>query len=68
MLKIKDEEIILEKTNLEFENKAVFNQTCIQVDDITHIFYRAINHNDISSKGLAPGTSSGKERMTVVGE
>ena len=38
------------------------------MDDITHMFYRAINHNDISSKGLAPGTSSGKGRTTVVGE
>ena len=51
MLKIKDEGIILEKTNLEFENKAVFNPACIQVDDIIHMFYRAINHNDISSIG-----------------
>ncbi len=51
MLKIKDEGIILEKTNLEFESKAVLNPACIQVDDITHLFYRAINHNDISSIG-----------------
>ena len=51
MLKIKDEGIILEKTNLEFKNKAVLNPACIQVDDITHMFYRAINYNDISSIG-----------------
>ncbi|MFH1827107.1 MAG: pesticidal protein Cry7Aa [bacterium] len=51
MLKINDEGIILEKTNLEFENKAVLNPACIQVDDITHMFYRAVNHNDISSIG-----------------
>jgi predicted GH43/DUF377 family glycosyl hydrolase len=51
MLKIKDEGIILEKTDLEFENKAVFNPACIQVGDITHMFYRAINQNDISSIG-----------------
>ena len=51
MLKIKDEGIILKKTNLEFENKAVLNPACIQVDDITHMFYRAVNHNDISSIG-----------------
>ncbi len=51
MLKIKDEGIILEKTDLEFENKAILNPACIQVDDITHMFYRAINHNDISSIG-----------------
>ena len=51
MLKVKDEGIILEKTNLEFENKAVFNPACIQADGITHMFYRAVNHNDISSIG-----------------
>lgn len=51
MLKIKDEGIILEKTNLKFEDKAVLNPACIQVGDITHMFYRAVDHNDISSIG-----------------
>src|SRR3990167_7369308 len=51
MITVKNEGIILEKTNLEFENKAVLNPACIQVDGITHMFYRAINHNDISSIG-----------------
>jgi len=51
MLKIKDEGIILEKTNLEFENKAVCNPACIQVGEITHMFYRAISYNNISSIG-----------------
>jgi len=51
MLKTKDEGIILEKTNLEFENKAVLNPACIQVGDVTHMFYRAVNQNDISSIG-----------------
>lgn len=51
MITVKDEGIILEKTNLEFENKAVLNPACIQVDDITHMFYRAINQHDISSIG-----------------
>ena len=51
MITVKNEGIILEKTNLEFESKAVFNPACIQTDAITHMFYRAINHNDISSIG-----------------
>jgi beta-1,2-mannobiose phosphorylase / 1,2-beta-oligomannan phosphorylase len=51
MIKITDEGIILEKTNLKFENKAVFNPACIQVDDITHMYYRAVNNNNISSIG-----------------
>ena len=37
MLKIKDEGIVLEKTNLEFENKSVCNPTCIHVGNITHM-------------------------------
>ena len=52
MLKIKDEGIILEKTNLEFENKSVWNPACIEIDGITHMFYRATNLNDISSIGF----------------
>jgi predicted GH43/DUF377 family glycosyl hydrolase len=51
MLKIKDEGIILETTNLEFESKAVLNPACVQVGDVTHMFYRAVNQNDISSIG-----------------
>ncbi len=51
MIKITDEGIILEKTSLEFENKAVFNPACIQVEDITHMYYRAVNENNISSIG-----------------
>jgi hypothetical protein len=37
MLKIKDEGIILEKTNLEFENKAVLNPACLQVDNLNQL-------------------------------
>lgn len=51
MLKIKDEGIILETTNLDFESKAVCNPACIQVGDITHMFYRAVNQQNISSIG-----------------
>jgi len=51
MITVKNEGIILEKTNLEFENKGVLNPACIQVDDITHMFYRASNHNEVSSIG-----------------
>ena len=51
MVKLKDEGIILEKTRLEFESKAVLNPACILVNGITHMFYRAINQNNISSIG-----------------
>jgi len=51
MITVKNEGIILEKTNLEFENKNVLNPACIQTDSITHMFYRASNHNEVSSIG-----------------
>jgi predicted GH43/DUF377 family glycosyl hydrolase len=51
MLNIKNEGIILEKTGLPFENKAVLNPACIKVGNITHMFYRAINEDSISSIG-----------------
>lgn len=51
MLNIKDEGIILEKNDVAFENKAVFNPACIQVDGVTHMFYRALDQNDVSSIG-----------------
>ena len=51
MLKIKDEGIILKKTERAFENKAVLNPACIQVNDVTHMYYRAVDQNDISSIG-----------------
>ncbi len=51
MVAVKNEGIILEKTDLEFENKGVLNPACIHTDGITHMFYRAISNNDISSIG-----------------
>jgi len=51
MLRIKNEGIILEKTGLNFETKGVLNPACIKVDDIVHMFYRAISKDDISSIG-----------------
>ena len=51
MIAIKNEGIILEKTNLEFENKGVLNPACFQAGDLIHMFYRAIGKNNISSIG-----------------
>lgn len=51
MINIKDEGIILEKTNLKFENKAVLNPACIEKDGIIHMFYRAIGQNNVSTIG-----------------
>jgi predicted GH43/DUF377 family glycosyl hydrolase len=51
MIKVKNEGIILEKTDLGFENKAVLNPACIQVKKITHMFYRAVNQHEVSAIG-----------------
>ncbi len=51
MLKIRDEGVILRPSKLSFENKAVFNPACIEADGITHMFYRAVSRQDVSSIG-----------------
>lgn len=51
MLKIQNEGIILEKTELEFENNGVLNPACILVDGIVHMFYRAVSSSNVSSIG-----------------
>jgi len=50
MLTIKNEGIILERTNLPFESEGVLNPGCIEVNGIVHMFYRAVrpgNHSTI---------------------
>ncbi len=51
MVSIKNEGIILEKTDLKFENKGVFNPACVQKDGITHMFYRAVRQGNHSTIG-----------------
>lgn len=43
--------IILEATELPFENQGVFNPGCIEVDGIVHMFYRAVRPGNFSSIG-----------------
>lgn len=51
MLTLRNEGIILKPTKLLFENKAVFNPAIIEANGITHMFYRAVSRQDISSIG-----------------
>ncbi|OGI25778.1 MAG: hypothetical protein A3J76_00960 [Candidatus Moranbacteria bacterium RBG_13_45_13] len=61
MVQIKDEGIILEATNLPFENEAVLNPTCIEANGVTHMFYRAVRKGDfVSSIGYCQIDESGK--------
>jgi len=51
MLKLQFYGKLLEKTGLVFENEGVLNPTCIQEDGLTHMFYRAVSSNNVSSIG-----------------
>ncbi|MFX0138860.1 MAG: winged helix-turn-helix domain-containing protein [Candidatus Hodarchaeota archaeon] len=51
MIKVKKEGIILESTELEFENQAVLNPTILQQGNILHLFYRAVRSGNYSSIG-----------------
>jgi beta-1,2-mannobiose phosphorylase / 1,2-beta-oligomannan phosphorylase len=51
MIVVKKEGIILEKTELEFENEGVLNPAVIRQGDSVHILYRAVQTGNYSSIG-----------------
>ncbi|MFX1478172.1 MAG: winged helix-turn-helix domain-containing protein [Promethearchaeota archaeon] len=51
MVNIRREGVLLEATDLEFENQAVLNPTIFQEGDILHLFYRAVKQGNYSSIG-----------------
>lgn len=51
MIKVKKEGIILEKTDLEFENQGVLNPATIREGDSVHLFYRAVRKGNFSTIG-----------------
>jgi beta-1,2-mannobiose phosphorylase / 1,2-beta-oligomannan phosphorylase len=51
MIDVKKEGIILEKTDLEFENGGVLNPAVIREGDNVHLFYRAVQKGNHSSIG-----------------
>lgn len=51
MISVKDEGIILQKTQSNFEKKAVLNPACLKKGKTVHMFYRAIDLQDVSSIG-----------------
>jgi beta-1,2-mannobiose phosphorylase / 1,2-beta-oligomannan phosphorylase len=48
---VKKEGIVLEKTNLGFENEGVLNPAVIQVGEVIHLFYRAVSKRNYSTIG-----------------
>jgi predicted GH43/DUF377 family glycosyl hydrolase len=51
MIVVKKEGILLEKTDLEFENEGVLNPAVIRVGDSVHLFYRAVRKGNYSTVG-----------------
>ena len=51
MIEVKKEGILLEKTQLEFENAGVLNPGVIRLGDSVHVFYRAVQKGNYSSIG-----------------
>ena len=50
-MEIPSARIILERTSHEFESQAVLNPACIEVDGVTHMYYRAVKPGNFSSIG-----------------
>lgn len=53
MISVHKEGIILEKTQLGFENEGVSNPAVIRVGDDVHVFYRAVSKGNYSTIGYA---------------
>jgi predicted GH43/DUF377 family glycosyl hydrolase len=51
MIEVKKEGIILNKTELEFENEGVLNPGVIREGDCVHLFYRAVRNGNYSTIG-----------------
>ncbi|NVM01574.1 MAG: winged helix-turn-helix domain-containing protein [Candidatus Helarchaeota archaeon] len=51
MIRVKREGVILEATELEFENYAVLNPAVVQQENTLHLFYRAVKQGNYSSIG-----------------
>ena len=51
MIEVKKEGIILNKTDLKFENEGVLNPAVIRDNDNVHLFYRAVEKGNYSGIG-----------------
>ena len=51
MIEVKKEGILLNKTELEFENEGVLNPAVMQEGDTVHVFYRAVRKGNYSTIG-----------------
>ncbi len=51
MVEVRNEGILLERTQLEFENEGVLNPGVIRIGDNVHLFYRAVRKGNNSTIG-----------------
>ena len=51
MILVKKVGILLQKTELEFENEGVLNPAAIQIGDVVHLFFRAVQTGNYSTIG-----------------
>ncbi|MCC8423453.1 hypothetical protein [Mucilaginibacter sp. UR6-11] len=67
MITVKKEGVVLEITNLDFENEGVLNPAVIKEGDNVHLLYRAVRHGNFSSVGYCRLTGPLKvaERLTA---
>ena len=49
MIEVKSEGIILESSRNAFDDQAVLNPACVEVDGVTHMFYRGVRQGDMVS-------------------
>ncbi len=52
-LDVKKEGIVLDETELYFENEGVFNPGCVQDEQGIHLYYRAVSEGNYSTVGYA---------------
>src|ERR1700759_1913894 len=51
MVEVKKDGIVLQKTELTFEDESVLNPAVLKDEDCIHLFYRAVHVKNISSIG-----------------
>ncbi|MDD5679632.1 MAG: pesticidal protein Cry7Aa [Candidatus Omnitrophica bacterium] len=49
MIEVRNEGIILESSQNAFDSQAVLNPACVEIDGITHMFYRGVRRGDMVS-------------------
>ncbi|MFA5090023.1 MAG: pesticidal protein Cry7Aa [Candidatus Omnitrophota bacterium] len=49
MIEVKSEGIILESSRNAFDDRAVLNPACVEIDGVTHMFYRGVRQADMVS-------------------